>query len=163
MVSHHAPARGDRRKQSSLTMQQVNFDEVVERIAAQDKRFPRDAYYFLREALDFTQKQHGKPRKGAPDAPGRHVTGQELLDGVRQFALQQYGPMARTLLEEWGIRRCEDFGEIVFNMVEHRLLGKTETDSREDFKGGYDFEEAFEEPFRPGRRQGSKLKAQSSK
>jgi uncharacterized repeat protein (TIGR04138 family) len=143
-------------------MQQVNFDEIVERIAAQDARFHRDAYYFLREALDFTQKQHSKPRKpAAPGAPGHHVTGQELLDGIRRFALQQYGPMARTLLEEWGIRRCEDFGEIVFNMVEHRLLGKTEKDSREDFTGGYDFEEAFEEPFRPGRRQSSKAKAQS--
>ena len=145
-------------------MQQVNFDEIVERIAAQDARFQRDAYYFLREALDFTQKQHNKPRKSAPDAPGHHVTGQELLDGIRRFALQQYGPMTRTVLEEWGIRRCEDFGEIVFNMVEHRLLGKTENDSRDDFKGGYEFEEAFEEPFRPvRRRESSKAKAQSSR
>jgi uncharacterized repeat protein (TIGR04138 family) len=143
-------------------MQQVNFEEVVERIAAQDTRFHRDAYYFLREALDFTQKQHSKPRKSAPDAPGHHVTGQELLDGIRRFALQQYGPMARTLLEEWGIRRSEDFGEIVFNMVEQRLLGKTETDSREDFKGGYEFEEAFVKPFQPARPESPKVEAQSS-
>lgn len=140
-------------------MQQVNFDEVVERISVQDTRFHRDAYHFLREALDFTQKQHAKPRKGAPDAPGRHVTGQELLDGIRRFALQQYGPMTRTLLEEWGIRRCEDFGEIVFNMVEHRLLGKTDTDSRNDFQGGYDFVEAFVTPYQPGAREGAKAKA----
>jgi len=133
-------------------MQQVNFDEIVEKIAAQHARFHRDAYYFLREALDFTQKQHSKPRKGAPDTPGRHVTGQELLDGIRQFALQQYGPMTRMVLDEWGIRCCEDFGEVVFNMVEHRLLGKTETDSRDDFKSGYDFEEAFDAPFRPAAR-----------
>jgi uncharacterized repeat protein (TIGR04138 family) len=132
-------------------MQQVNFDEVIDRIVAQDSRYHRDAYYFLREALEFTQKQHTKTRKGGAPVPGRHVTGRELLDGIRQFALQQFGPMARTVLEEWGIRRCEDFGEIVFNMVEHRLLGKTETDSRDDFKDGYDFEEAFVAPFRPGR------------
>jgi uncharacterized repeat protein (TIGR04138 family) len=145
-------------------MQQVNFEEVVERIAAQDARYHRDAYYFLREALDFTQKQHNKPRKSAPETPGHHVTGQELLDGIRQFALQQYGPMTRTVLEEWGIRRCEDFGEIVFNMVEQRLLGKTDKDSRDDFQGGYEFEGAFEEPYRPARRgQSSKDKAQSSR
>lgn len=133
-------------------MQAVNFEEVVEKIAAQDARYHRDAYYFLREALDHTQKLHTKQRKAAPEATSRHVTGRELLDGIRQFALQQYGPMTFALLAEWGLHRCEDFGELVFNMVDHRLLGKTETDTREDFKGGYDFAEAFVQPFKPAAR-----------
>jgi uncharacterized repeat protein (TIGR04138 family) len=60
--------------------------------------------------------------------------------------------MALTVLNEWGIKCCEDFGDIVFNMVEFQLLGKTEQDSREDFKGGYDFEEAFRKPFLPTKR-----------
>jgi uncharacterized repeat protein (TIGR04138 family) len=129
-------------------MQEVNFEEELEKILKKDSRYRREAYCFLREALDYTQKQAGKPKKGEV----RHVSGQQLLEGIRQFALQQYGPMGLTLLNEWGVRRCEDFGEIVFNMVECRLLAKTETDSREDFKNAYDFHEAFSTPFVPASR-----------
>lgn len=129
-------------------MHDINFDEELEKIVAKDSRYTREAYLFVREALDHTQKMIGKP--GKDDAP-RHVTGQQLLEGTRDYALQQFGPMALTVLEEWGIRRCEDFGEIVFNMVENSLLAKTEEDSREDFKGGYDFETAFRSPFLPKR------------
>jgi uncharacterized repeat protein (TIGR04138 family) len=79
----------------------------------------------------------------------RHVSGQELLGGIRQFALEQFGPMAQTVFEDWGVRNCQDFGEIVFNMVEIGLLAKRDTDSREDFLAGYDFQEAFRKPFLP--------------
>lgn len=129
-------------------MQEVNFDEAVEQILASDARFERDAYTFVREALDFTQKLISKENKGAV----RHVTGQELLDGIRQFALIQFGPMTMTVLEEWGIHQSKDFGDIVFNMVEIGLLAKTEKDTRDDFQTGYDFTEAFRKPFWPERR-----------
>ena len=79
----------------------------------------------------------------------RHVSGQELLDGIREFALKQYGPMTQLVLQEWGIYRCEDFGEIVFNMIDYQILKKTSNDSREDFKGGYEFNDAFKKPFQP--------------
>src|SRR6516162_8554554 len=120
-------------------MLEVNFDEVVEQILSKDPRFSREAYSFMREALGFTQKLIGKENLGKI----RHVTGQELLDGIRQFALQQFGPMSATVFEEWGVRNCGDFGEIVFNMVEIELLAKTEQDTRDDFRNGYDFTEAF--------------------
>ena len=126
-------------------MLEVNFDEVVEQILAKDARFHRDAYSFMREALGFTQKLIGKENLGKI----RHVSGQELLDGVRQYALQQYGPMTFTVLEEWGVRSCRDFGDIVFNMVESGLLSKTENDSLDDFQNGYDFSDAFRKPFWP--------------
>ena len=126
-------------------MQEVNFDLALEKILAKDSRYPRDAYVFVREALDFTQKLISRQNQDRI----RHVTGQELLDGIRQFALQQFGPMAAMVFEEWGIVRCLDFGEIVFNMVEIGLLAKTENDSREDFQNGYDFTDAFRKPFRP--------------
>lgn len=129
-------------------MQEVNFDEVVEKLYHQDPRFARDAYHFTREALDHTQKLISRENKGAV----RHVTGQELLEGIRQYALQQYGPMTVTVLEEWGVKNCQDFGEIVFNMVESRLLQKTEKDTREDFRQGYDFTDAFRKPFWPENR-----------
>jgi uncharacterized repeat protein (TIGR04138 family) len=129
-------------------MQAPKFEDVLEQILAQDPRYSREAYFFVREALDFTQKL---AIKGGREQV-RHVTGQELLDGIREFALQQYGPMTALLLGEWGLTRCEDFGELVFNMVEAGLLAKTKKDSREDFKGGYDFDEAFRRPFLPTRR-----------
>ena len=129
-------------------MQEVNFDEVVTQIIAQDERYHRDAYTFLREALDFTQKLISKENRGAT----RHVTGQELLDGLRQYALQEFGPMAKTVLEEWGVQECRDFGHIVFNMVEIGLLAKTEKDSRDDFRNGYDFTDAFCNPYWPAAR-----------
>jgi uncharacterized repeat protein (TIGR04138 family) len=126
-------------------MQEVNFDEALENILAKDPRFSREAYAFVREALDFTQKLIGKESRGTI----RHITGQELLDGIRQFALQQFGPMAATVFEEWGVKNCRDFGEIVFNMVEIGLLAKTENDTRDDFQNGYDFTDAFRKPFWP--------------
>jgi uncharacterized repeat protein (TIGR04138 family) len=126
-------------------MQEVNFDEVLEKILAHDPRFARDAYLFTREALDFTQKLVSRENKGTV----RHVTGQELLDGIRQFALQQYGPMTMTVLEEWGVKNSRDFGDIVFNMVESGLLAKTEKDTRDDFQNGYNFTDAFRKPFWP--------------
>jgi uncharacterized repeat protein (TIGR04138 family) len=126
-------------------MQEVNFDEALEQILAKDERFHRDAYLFMREALDFTQKLVGRENQGKV----RHVTGQELLDGLRQYALQQFGPMSATVFEEWGIRNCQNFGEIVFNMVEIGLLAKTEKDTRDDFQTGYDFTDAFRKPFWP--------------
>lgn len=132
-------------------MQEINFDEKVEMILKKDDRYARDAYAFVRESLDFTQKTIGKENRGQV----RHITGQELLDGIRQFALTQFGPMAVTVLEEWGVRNSRDFGEIVFNMVEIELLAKTEKDNRDDFNDGYDFTDAFRKPFWPP----SKLKA----
>jgi uncharacterized repeat protein (TIGR04138 family) len=124
-------------------MQEINFDEKVEMILAKDSRYARDAYSFVRESLDHTQKNIGKENKGLV----RHITGQELLEGIRQFALNQFGPMVVTVLEEWGVRNSRDFGEIVFNMVEIELLAKTENDNRDDFNHGYDFTDAFRKPF----------------
>lgn len=129
-------------------MQEVRFEEALEQILATDSRYHRDAYIFVREALDHTQQIVAKDNSDRL----RHVTGQELLEGIRQFALTQFGPMAQTVLDEWGIRECRDFGNIVFNMVEIGLLAKTQNDSRQDFDAGYDFGDAFRNPFRPARK-----------
>jgi uncharacterized repeat protein (TIGR04138 family) len=128
-------------------MHKQNLAELVDRIVRQDPRYDRDAYTFVREGLDYTLKMLQK-RGGARPAH-RHVSGQELLEGLRQYALEQFGPMAKTVLEHWGVHKCEDFGEIVFNMVDHGILGKTPEDSRADFQGGYDFTDAFVRPFQP--------------
>jgi uncharacterized repeat protein (TIGR04138 family) len=130
-------------------MQEVSFEEALEIIRDKDPRYERDAYLFVREALDHTQKTIGKDSRGRI----RHVTGQELLGGIRDYAVSQFGPMASTVLEEWGIHSCSDFGEIVFNMVDIGLLAKTERDSRSDFAGGYDFFDAFRRPYLPPSKQ----------
>jgi len=130
-------------------MQEVSFEEALEIIHTKDPRYEKDAYLFVREALDFTQKNIGRDTRGRV----RHVTGQELVGGLRDYALQQFGPMALTVFEQWGVHNCQDFGEIVFNMVDFGLLAKTENDNRMDFEGGYDFEEAFRKPFLPRAKQ----------
>ncbi len=131
-------------------MQELTFETTLALILTKDPRYENEAYLFVKDALDYTQKLVIKPSRDEV----RHVSGQELLEGIRAFALTQFGPMAPTVFEEWGIRHCEDFGEIVFNMVEIGLLGKTEKDSRADFQNGYDFDAAFRQPFRPENKPG---------
>ena len=128
-------------------MHKQDFAEAVAEICKADSRYDRDAYLFVREGLDFTIKSLKKQQQ--TNLVHRHVTGQELLTGIRQYALDQFGPMAKTVLDYWGIRCCEDFGEIVFNMVDKGILGKTDEDSRADFRNGFDFDEAFVHPYRP--------------
>lgn len=126
-------------------MHEIEFDEILDQIIAKDPRYAREAYHFVREALDYTQAKVSRQSHGRL----RHVTGQELLEGIREYALTQFGPMALFVLNEWGVHKTEDFGEIVFNMVEAGLLAKTDEDKKEDFAHGYDFEEVFRKPFLP--------------
>jgi uncharacterized repeat protein (TIGR04138 family) len=130
-------------------MQTIAFEERFERFIAAERRFPRDAYVFLLEALDHTQQ------KIARDAgfKKQHVSGQQLLDGIREAALKQFGPMAADVLDSWGIHRCGDFGDMVFYMIDHSVLRKNPEDSRADFEDGYDFQEAFRKPFLPREKQ----------
>lgn len=127
-------------------MEKIGFEDAVERISNRDPRFHRDAYYFLREALDHTVKILTRDSIGDP---GRHVSGPELLDGFRELSLNQFGPMAVTVFEQWGISRCSDVGDMVFNLIHEGAFGQSETDRPEDFHGGYDFHEAFVAPFLP--------------
>lgn len=134
-------------------MQKIGFAEALDSIVTSDPRYQRDAYVFLRDALDFTTKQQ-KKIKGAPI---RHVAGPELLEGVRQYALKEFGPMVITVFSAWGIHSCEDIGHMVFNLIGAGIFGKTEEDSIEDFKSVYDFNDAFVKPFAPEKRQARKL------
>ena len=126
-------------------MKKANFQEALAAIIAQDPRYTEGAYLFVREALDFTMKELSKPAAGE----GRHVSGAELLDGVRKLALREFGPMARTVLASWGIRASVDVGHVVFNLIRHAVLGKSDRDSLEDFANGYAFEDAFVKPYLP--------------
>ena len=134
-------------------MQDLEFAEIVGLICKEDPRFDRKAYDFVRQALDHTVKE---VKRKQPERTGKsqHVSGAELLTGIRDYALEQYGPLAKTVLNTWGVRRCSNFGDIVFNLIEYNVFSKTENDRREDFAEIYDFDEAFVKPFQPaaGRR-----------
>lgn len=129
-------------------MQDLKFNEIVALICKEDPRFDRSAYGFVRAGLDFTVKEL---KKSDAERAGRslHVSGEELLMGLRAYALDQYGPMARTVLEQWGIKRCGDFGDIVFNLIEYNVFSRNPEDRREDFAEFYNFDEAFDQPFLP--------------
>jgi uncharacterized repeat protein (TIGR04138 family) len=132
-------------------MQDIEFAEIVALICKEDGRYDRRAYDFVRLGLDQTVKDLRRRESGKPDGQ-RHVSGPELLQGLRSYALDQFGPLTKTVLHAWGVRRCRDFGEIVFNLIEHNVFSKTESDRREDFDGTFDFDEAFVQPFLPRRR-----------
>ena len=126
-------------------MQNRSFEESVQKICETDTRYDPDAYFFLREALDFVTKRI----KENDSKQTRHVSAKELLDGIKDYALQEFGPLTLTVLRTWGVQQTEDIGNLVFNLVEAGKLGKTEEDKIEDFTGGYDFTEAFGKPFEP--------------
>jgi len=112
----------------------MDFYQKVEEITGKDPRYKPDAYEFVMQALWFTRKKLKRED---------HVTGRELAEGGREFALDQYGPLAKTVLEHWGVNATADFGAIVFNMIDAGLMSKTDEDSQEDFKDVYDFGKAF--------------------
>jgi len=129
-------------------MQDLDFAEIIDLICKEDARYEKKAYFFVRQGLDHTVNYL---KKNDPTRAQRsqHVSGRELLEGLRAHALDQFGPLAKTVLESWGVHRCTDFGDIVFNLIEYNIFSKTENDRREDFADIYDFDEAFVKPFQP--------------
>lgn len=118
---------------------------------AEEAGYPVDAFVFVQRGLDFTVKRtHGELEEGEePEVDPetghsvRHVSGADLCHGLRDFAVQQYGLLARHVLRRWRITRCEDFGRIVFAMVESGMMQKTDDDDLTDFAGVFDFAQAF--------------------
>lgn len=118
-------------------------------------RYDADAYRFVFEALQYTQEKLQKPRSPARGAESddveveaAHITGQELLQGIRELALKRFGLMARTVFQSWGVCGTSDFGRIVFELVDRGEMRKTDRDSLDDFVGVYDFEEALDREYR---------------
>lgn len=116
-----------------------DFFSKIEKIVEEDPRYKPEAYEFVMKAVSFTQKH--LRRKG-------HVSGKELLEGIREYCFEQFGTMSKNVLEHWGVKKTEDFGQIVFNMVNNGLLRKTDEDNISDFKDIFDFKDAFEEGYK---------------
>jgi len=118
----------------------MNGLRKLKKIASADPRYKTDAYVFVLEALQHTRKRL--------NAAG-HVTGQQLLDGIKHLALEKYGSMAKMVFEHWGISATIDFGNIVINMVDQGILSKTSEDKLEDFRDVYDFNDVFVKEYEP--------------
>ncbi|HEU5309942.1 MAG TPA: Minf_1886 family protein [Candidatus Eisenbacteria bacterium] len=112
----------------------IDYETALLDLATKHGRYRPNAYRFTLDAVSHTVTRLSELR---------HVNGKEVLMGIRELAVSRYGPMAKTVFEQWGIRKTEDFGEIVFQLVDEGLLGKTESDRKSDFASGYDFDEAF--------------------
>ena len=124
-------------------MNEQSFEETVARICEKDLSYDMEAYFFMRDALAYATKKH----KRTPE--NRHVTGQELSEAIREFAISEFGPITHLVLTEWGLSETADFGEIVYSLINEGVFGKTEGDRKEDFADVFDFEEAFLQPFEP--------------
>jgi uncharacterized repeat protein (TIGR04138 family) len=128
-----------------MTLHHPKIDELVRR----DPRYPYEAYEFLFAALAHTQAMLERmPPSEAGAGEEHHVSGRELLEGIRDLALREFGLMARTVFRVWGIHRTDDFGELVFNLVEIGLMSKTSEDQRQDFHDVFDLDKALEQDYR---------------
>ncbi len=115
------------------------IDNIINQICREDTRYPEDAYIFLLEALSFSQKKFRRTK---------HVNGKELLEGIKILLMDKFGPMTIPVLRHWGIDKTDDFGNIVFNLVNKKLLSKTEEDDISHFRDVYDFDTVFGEGYR---------------
>ena len=129
-----------------MSSYQARLAEVVQR----DPRYVYEAYEFVFTALSHTQKLLGRvpADDGTVPGPQYHVSGRELVLGIRDLAVREFGLMARIVFRLWGINRTGDFGEIVFNLVEQNLMSKTDQDSRADFQDVFDLDQALVQEFR---------------
>ena len=125
-------------------------EKTLEQVVADVGFFPREAYEFVQQGLGFTAHRiHGEAR-AADERPSRHVTGQQLCEGLRDYALAQWGLLARAVLRRWNITSTTDFGRIVFALIEAGQLQKTDEDTLDDFKQVFDFRSGFDAAYRIG-------------
>jgi uncharacterized repeat protein (TIGR04138 family) len=110
-------------------------DEVLDRLRERNPRYHETAYLFVLSALHYVIEKLPEPR---------HISGRELAEGVRDLAIERFGPMARTVLEHWGVRQTADVGDLVFALVECGILIKQDEDDMDDFRNVFNFDDAFE-------------------
>ena len=121
------------------------MDQAIAKLREENPKYAPAAYHFIRRALDHSLR---KLKREDADRPA-HVSGKELLEGFRDLALEEYGPLAKTVLEDWGVKKCSEVGEVVFQLVQMGVLGKNDNDVIEDFVELWSFAEAFDAPFQP--------------
>ncbi len=114
------------------------FESLLDVVLAEDPRYPREAYLFVERGLQYHRERHGR------GGSGQHVTGPQVLVGVRELAIDEFGPMARTVFQAWNLKDGADVGEIVYNLIRVGLMSKTDDDRKEDFLGVMAFDESLD-------------------
>ena len=125
-------------------MENNNFMALVTKITEKDSRYAPEAYEFIRNAVNYTAAKLERDK-----LKNRHISGRELLKGVVEYAVQEFGPLAKDVLTNWGIQDGLSIGNIVFNMIQEKLLSANDKDSIDDFSGNLDFDEIFSKKFAP--------------
>ncbi|TFE67205.1 Minf_1886 family protein [Methylacidiphilum caldifontis] len=138
-------------------MRKRDFTTIVEEIVEKDSRYLKESYYFVRDGLEYTLKTMGKQKHQKIE----QLSGKQILEGLRDYALKEFGPMSKLVLNEWGVKSCKDFGQMIKNMDLYGLLGKTEMGDMKDFQKGYSFTTAFVKPFLPARIKSAQKKKDS--
>jgi uncharacterized repeat protein (TIGR04138 family) len=126
-------------------MNPEDFKKTIKEITIKDRRYQEDAYFFVNEAVIFSSEYFSKPEFGQ----SRHLSGPELLEGMREFTLSEFGSMSLSVLKWWGITTTLDLGQIVFNLIEAGILAASPQDKLGDFEEVFDFDDAFTQPFQP--------------
>lgn len=127
--------------------------QAMRKLLKEDSRYKYEAYQFIREALQFAHEQMPELTKAAVSGDAslksrpKHITGQQLCEACRRYAIDQYGLLGNMVLGSWGIKSTSDFGEIVYNLIRIEQMRKSESDRREDFDDVYSFDGAFEPDF----------------
>ena len=120
------------------------MSDPIRKLAMSDRRYAPEAYSFLFESLDHAVRLAGR---GKEEGSARHVSGQELLEGMRDYARNLFGPLAGQVWRSWGIHSTLDWGRVVFKLVDAELLKRQDSDSIDDFREGFDFDQAFVEEY----------------
>ncbi len=121
-------------------------NQIAQQLLEHDPRFRIEAYEFVRDALEFAQEELGLGESlGSPGES--HLSGQQLCEAIRQYGIEQYGYMAKVVLNSWGVTSTGDFGDVVYNLITIGLMKKSKSDRREDFDNCFDFDEAFQQQF----------------
>lgn len=119
---------------------------AMEKLLRCDTRYKIEAYAFLQDSLAYAQT-HQIREVSEDEEETRHMTGQQLCEACRLYALDQFGYLAKLVLANWGLHSTSDFGEVVYNLIEIKHMKKSANDRREDFDNVYQFEDAFEPSF----------------
>ena len=133
-----------------MPMRDPRVAEAIQReVLPRDSRYALEAYEFVLDAWQHTQRMLGRPlpRGKLEEAPSHHVGGRQLLEGIRDLALREFGLLARMVFARWGVQRTDDFGDIVYNLIDVELMSKNDEDTRADFHAVYDLDEALSRQF----------------
>ncbi len=129
-------------------MQPTQFMDAIKSVVLKDRRYDIGAYYFLKDALDFTVKKAAEDNNGEH----RHVSAKELAQGFQSYALDEFGPMASTMMEEWGVTETLDIGNMVFLLIKEGIFGKQDSDTLEEFTNVFPLIGSLDAPFLPKKR-----------